>query len=142
MTLRAEDLQTQLLKRFVSIMAGAHGMQHGHLDALRAHITASEGLLSAVNPSTDQDLFIEYNINPFTLPSDWGFEPSPYYDNVSPQCLENRLLAAHLDFTRFPGQHQRGGCTKDLPPESFSHVSNEAPRASSRARCETYVMPV
>ncbi|OJT08068.1 Protein BZZ1 [Trametes pubescens] len=94
-----QDLQTRLLTRFVGILKGAQDIQLKHLDALRAHLTDTETALNAVSPQADQDLFIDYNIAPFTPPPDWGFEPSPvHYDHgdmsVEPTpkvYLQNRL---------------------------------------------------
>lgn len=79
-----EDLQTQLLTKFVDIMIRAQTLQTNHLDSLKTHIITAEDALKAVDPSADQNLFIEYNINPFSLPPDWGFEPNAtHYDNAS-----------------------------------------------------------
>ncbi|KAH9948829.1 hypothetical protein B0H21DRAFT_731329 [Amylocystis lapponica] len=94
-----QDLQSQLLTTTVSIMLHAQEIHKGHLEALKAHITAAESMLGAVSPSKDQDLFIEYNIKPFTLPQDWSFEPNMiHYDShdmsveAAPKVvLQNRL---------------------------------------------------
>ncbi|KAI0755276.1 hypothetical protein C8Q80DRAFT_422803 [Daedaleopsis nitida] len=94
-----QDLQTRLLDRFVGILKNAQDLQLKHLDALRAHLTATEGALDAVNPGADQDLFIDYNISPFSPPADWTFEPcASHYDHgdmsVDPApkvYLQNRL---------------------------------------------------
>ncbi|EIW59085.1 uncharacterized protein TRAVEDRAFT_122627 [Trametes versicolor FP-101664 SS1] len=96
---QTEDLQSRLLTRFVDILKGAQDIQIKHLDALRTHLTDTEAALNAVSPQADQDLFIDYNIAPFTPPPDWSFEPSPiHYDHgdmsVEPTpkvYLQNRL---------------------------------------------------
>ncbi|KAI0712543.1 hypothetical protein C8Q76DRAFT_735094 [Earliella scabrosa] len=94
-----QDLQTRLLNRLVSILQNAQGIQLKHLDTLRAHLADCETALAAVNPSADQDLFIDYNISPYSPPADWTFEPcSSHYDHggmsVEPApkvYLQNRL---------------------------------------------------
>jgi len=94
-----QTLQTQLLNKFVFIMMQAQALQKNHLEALRLHITATEGRLQAVNPQWDQNLFIEHNIRAFMLPGDWSFEPcATHYDvgemSVEPApkvYLQNRL---------------------------------------------------
>ncbi|KAL7280164.1 hypothetical protein ACG7TL_006583 [Trametes sanguinea] len=94
-----QELQTRLLTRFVEIVKDAQELQLQHLDTLRSHLTATEATLDAVNPQADQDLFIDYNIAPFSPPPDWAFEPSAvHYDHgnmsVEPApkvYLQNRL---------------------------------------------------
>ncbi|KAH9851537.1 hypothetical protein C2E23DRAFT_829605 [Lenzites betulinus] len=94
-----QDLHTRLLTRFIEILKNAQGVQQKHLDALRLHLTDTEAALGAVSPQADQDLFIDYNIAPFTPPPDWGFEPSGvHYDHgdmsvepASKVYLQNRL---------------------------------------------------
>ncbi|KAI0647754.1 hypothetical protein C8Q79DRAFT_951721 [Trametes meyenii] len=94
-----QDLQSRLLTRFVSILKDAQDIQLKHLDALRSHLTETSAALDAVNPQADQDLYIDYNIAPFTPPPDWTFEPSAvHYDHgdmsVEPApkvYLQNRL---------------------------------------------------
>ncbi|KAI0726436.1 hypothetical protein C8Q72DRAFT_846029 [Fomitopsis betulina] len=95
-----QTLQTQLVERFVAIMAQAQLLYKGHLDVLRGHIDGVEVRLAAVNVQTDQELFIEHNIRPFTKPGDWAFEPAAvHYDTgdmvVEPPApkiyLQNRL---------------------------------------------------
>ncbi|KAI0669220.1 hypothetical protein C8Q78DRAFT_1042286 [Trametes maxima] len=94
-----QNLQSRLLKSFVSILKDAQDIQLKHLDALRSHLTKTSAALDAVNPRADQDLYIDYNIAPFTPPPDWAFEPSAvHYDHgdmsVEPApkvYLQNRL---------------------------------------------------
>lgn len=79
-----ETLQTQLIERFVAVMAQAQLLYKGHLDVLRGHIDGVESRLGAVNAQADQELFIEHNIRPFTKPGDWSFEPAAvHYDTVN-----------------------------------------------------------
>ncbi|KAI0916824.1 hypothetical protein AcW1_007829 [Taiwanofungus camphoratus] len=80
-------------------MLQAQALHTSHLDALRTHVSVNEQKLRAISPAADQDLFIECNIRPFTLPPDWGFEPcATHYDtgemSVEPApkvYLQNRL---------------------------------------------------
>ncbi|OBZ68741.1 Protein BZZ1 [Grifola frondosa] len=94
-----QNLQTQLLTRFVEIMLHAQALQSRHYETLKALVTTCESVFGAVNPQADQNLFINHNINAFVPPPDWEFEPcSTHYDHgemsVEPApkvYLQNRL---------------------------------------------------
>lgn len=90
-------MHTRLLTRFIEILKNAQGVQQKHLDALRLHLTDTEAALGAVSPQADQDLFIDYNIAPFTPPPDWGFEPSAvHYDHVGVRCVPLNCYHTHV----------------------------------------------
>ncbi|KIY68332.1 hypothetical protein CYLTODRAFT_421746 [Cylindrobasidium torrendii FP15055 ss-10] len=97
-------LQTKLVKKFTGILSHAQSLQHGHQDALKRHIAGVESALSAISPEKDQNMFIEYNTRPFTLPADWKFEPCPtFYDtdqlNVDPApkvFLQNKVAKSRM----------------------------------------------
>lgn len=77
-------IQAQLTDRFAQTLIQAQNLQSSHLDVLKRHLGAVEKSLVEISPSKDQDLFIEYNIRPFTVPADLKFEPcSNFYDAVS-----------------------------------------------------------
>ncbi|KAJ3850213.1 hypothetical protein EV368DRAFT_75273 [Lentinula lateritia] len=92
-------VQTRLVNKFAKILLHAQALQISHLDVLKNRLAENEARLNEVNPSKDQDLYIEYNIRPFSAPSDWKFEPcATFYDNeemsVEPDAktvLQNRL---------------------------------------------------
>ncbi|KAF5382339.1 hypothetical protein D9757_008459 [Collybiopsis confluens] len=92
-------IQTRLVNRLMKTLLHAQALQMSHLDILKNHLTATEATLNEVNPAKDEDLFIEYNIRPFTAPNDWKFEPCHnFYDtetmSVEPDpktVLQNRL---------------------------------------------------
>ncbi|KAF5330266.1 hypothetical protein D9758_014458 [Tetrapyrgos nigripes] len=76
-----QTLQAKLVERFTKILGHAQALQMTHLDALKGRLTELETTLKSVDPSKDQDLFIEYNIRAFTPPGDWKFEPcATFYD--------------------------------------------------------------
>lgn len=79
-----EAIQTRLVIKFTKILLHAQALQMSHLDALKNQLAGVELTLNEVNPSMDEDLYIEYNIRPFSPPSDWKFEPCVnFYDTVS-----------------------------------------------------------
>lgn len=79
-----EELQTRLVVRFAKVLLHAQDLQLSHQDTLKTRIVAAETALGAIDPTRDQDLFIEHNIRPFTAPADWTFEPaSIHYDTAS-----------------------------------------------------------
>lgn len=74
-------------------MVTSQQLQGKHLDSVKSHVTASEKAFLAVNPSQDQEMFVDHNIRPFTAPSDWGFEPcTTHYDKVWYAVLIHSLL--------------------------------------------------
>ncbi|EIN12379.1 hypothetical protein PUNSTDRAFT_97060 [Punctularia strigosozonata HHB-11173 SS5] len=94
-----QTLQTQLVTGLTLILGRAQLLHHTHSAALESRAKTFQEVLSAVNPAQDQDLFIDYNIRPFTAPGDWAFEPcSTHYDtggiNLDPSpkvFLQNKL---------------------------------------------------
>ncbi|KAJ7195463.1 hypothetical protein GGX14DRAFT_676626 [Mycena pura] len=76
-----EDLpaleDVRLVVRFVKILSHSQAMQMTHLDVLKSRLAGVEAALGQVNPTKDQELFIEYNIRPFQPPGDWNIEPAP-----------------------------------------------------------------
>ena len=69
-------------------MSQAQAIQNHHLDSIRYKLNLVEESLNVVNPSTDQELFIQYNKRPFSAPNDWDFEPcQSFYDTVRSPIL-------------------------------------------------------
>lgn len=66
--LYAEDLQTQILTAFATIVRRAQDIQTDHLDTLKSRISATEEAFRGLNPAEDQTLFIEYNVSHFAEP--------------------------------------------------------------------------
>lgn len=76
-------LQDRLVHRLTQILLQAQALQLNNLELLKGRLMEVEKCLSGVDTSRDQELFIEYNIRPFSAPKDWKFEPCPnFYDNV------------------------------------------------------------
>ena len=83
--MRVSELQqTKLIRDLVDVLLSAQAMETNHLDISKNHLLAAEAVFQAVNPATDQEIFIDFNIRPFTIPLDWKFEPCQnFYDTVS-----------------------------------------------------------
>ena len=79
-------------------MKSSQALQLKHLDIMRTHYTECEATFAAVNPAADLDLFIDYNISPFTAPPDWTLEPcASHYDNVCyPYSLVELVDSSHF----------------------------------------------
>ncbi|KAJ4481967.1 hypothetical protein J3R30DRAFT_3455533 [Lentinula aciculospora] len=94
-----QDIQTRLVNKFTKVLLHAQALQISHLDVLKNRLAGNEARLHEVNPSKDENLYIEYNIRPFSAPSDWNFEPcANFYDtgemsveSDSKTVLQNRL---------------------------------------------------
>ncbi|KAJ7442609.1 hypothetical protein FB451DRAFT_1438254 [Mycena latifolia] len=75
----SEDLpaleDSRLVLRFAKILTHSQALQTSHLDVLKTRLAGVEAVLNQVDPSKDQDIFIEHNIRAFNPPSDWKFEP-------------------------------------------------------------------
>lgn len=79
----SEDLQCQLLRKFSDILLEAQDLHNKHLDTLKSRVAAASAASKAVDPSRDQDLFIDHNIRAFVAPPDFQFEPCGiHYDTV------------------------------------------------------------
>ncbi|ESK95819.1 hypothetical protein Moror_12431 [Moniliophthora roreri MCA 2997] len=104
---RLQLLQARLVERFTKILLHAQALQLSHLDVLKGRLAALEASLGQVDPPKDQDLFIEFNIRPFSAPADWTFEPCHnFYDNdelnveTAPKVfLQNRLRRSQAKMT-------------------------------------------
>ncbi|KAJ6508511.1 hypothetical protein C8R45DRAFT_1168696 [Mycena sanguinolenta] len=84
-------IQRRLVTRFAKILGHSVALQTGHMDSLKVHLDRVEVALAQVDPSRDQDLFIEHNIRPFKAPGDWKFEPCVnHYDTAS---FQSRLFS-------------------------------------------------
>jgi len=76
-----QRLQSNLLRGLTIILQQAQALQTNHLSNLQSRVTAAQQALAAIDIVKDQDLFVTYNLRPFTVPGDWGFEPcTGYYD--------------------------------------------------------------
>ncbi|TFY64582.1 hypothetical protein EVG20_g5899 [Dentipellis fragilis] len=78
---RTEHLQNHLVTKFVSILHHAQALLTTHYESLKSRVVAVDAALGEVDAGKDQDLFVEYNVRPFTAIPDWVFEPcSSHYD--------------------------------------------------------------
>ncbi|KAH7913976.1 hypothetical protein BJ138DRAFT_1058030 [Hygrophoropsis aurantiaca] len=76
-----QDLQTRLITAFIAVLVQAQSLQMAHEDTVKARLVSVETALKEVDPKKDQNLYIDFNIRPFTVPNDWVFEPcSSHYD--------------------------------------------------------------
>ncbi|KAH6912884.1 hypothetical protein BKA70DRAFT_778610 [Coprinopsis sp. MPI-PUGE-AT-0042] len=76
-----QDLQSRLVQRFAHVLSYCQALQMQHLDVLKSRVESVQSKLSVIDPVSDGELFINYNIRPFTVPHDWKFEPcSGHYD--------------------------------------------------------------
>ncbi|KII86660.1 hypothetical protein PLICRDRAFT_55576 [Plicaturopsis crispa FD-325 SS-3] len=95
-----DELQTRLVTRFVKILLHAQALQTSHQDVVKGRLLVVENSLTQVNPSHDQDIFIDHNVRPFSAPPDFTFEPcTSHYDtdemNIEPApkvFLQNKLI--------------------------------------------------
>lgn len=79
----AERLQEHIVQKYISVLHHAQALQITHYDVLRTLVTAADTALTEVDAQKDQAMFIDYNIRPFSMPTDWTFEPcASHYDTV------------------------------------------------------------
>ncbi|KZS91252.1 hypothetical protein SISNIDRAFT_479235 [Sistotremastrum niveocremeum HHB9708] len=98
-----QQIQSHLVTRLVQLLLRAQSLHHVHINALDGQIDFTKSALEKVDPVADHRLFIEYNVRPFTSPSDLEFEPcATYYDTpdiaVEPEpkiYLQNKLNHCH-----------------------------------------------
>ncbi|KAL5519895.1 hypothetical protein ACEPAG_1555 [Sanghuangporus baumii] len=94
-----QRLQANLITGLISILLQAQQLHTSHLDTLKSRVSTVREALEGVNPSPDQDLYINYNARPFNIPNDWEWEPcAGHYDTgeivVEPEpkvVLQNKL---------------------------------------------------
>lgn len=74
----------------------AQALQLTHYDVLKTLVTAADTALSEVDAQRDQAMFIDYNIRPFSMPTDWVFEPcASHYDTVR-RHFDMAALVSHV----------------------------------------------
>lgn len=99
-----------MVSRLSKIILHAQALQVTHLDVLKTRISRTEDVLNLVDPSSDQDLFIDHNIRPFDAPGDWIFEPcAVHYDTseISVEPAPKVLLQNRLSKSRIKRQEMR-----------------------------------
>lgn len=90
----SEELQTRLVENCTNILLRAQTVQVSHQEVLKDRLASVTAALDGIQPHKDQNLFINLNIRPFSLPIDWNFEPcTSHYDTVS-YCY--RILSVAL----------------------------------------------
>ncbi|KAJ3842787.1 hypothetical protein F5878DRAFT_606658 [Lentinula raphanica] len=83
-----QTLQTRLVNKFTKILVHAQALQISHLDVLKNRLAGNEAKLNEIAPSKDEDLYIEYNVRPFSPPGDWKFEPCATFYDTGEMCVE------------------------------------------------------
>ncbi|KAJ3715511.1 hypothetical protein C8R42DRAFT_681074 [Lentinula raphanica] len=83
-----QTLQTRLVNKFTKIIVHAQALQISHLDVLKNRLAGNEAKLNEIAPSKDEDLYIEYNVRPFSPPGDWKFEPCATFYDTGEMCVE------------------------------------------------------
>ena len=104
MVFPSERLQTNLITNFINILQHASTLQSNHITTLQSRVTVSQQMLSRVDTTADQNLYVEYNVRPFATPGDWTWEPcAGYYDTgemvVEPApkvFLQNKLQRSRM----------------------------------------------
>ncbi|KAJ7928075.1 hypothetical protein B0H13DRAFT_2248511 [Mycena leptocephala] len=81
-------IQSRLVTRLAHILSQSVALHLSHLDALKNRQAGVEAVLGQVDPSRDQDIFIEHNIRPFKPPSDWKFEPCVNHYDTDAMSVE------------------------------------------------------
>ncbi|KAJ6585189.1 hypothetical protein B0H19DRAFT_1108684 [Mycena capillaripes] len=82
-------IQSRLVTRFTKILSHSIALHMSHLDALKTRQAGVEAVLEQVDPSRDQDIFIEHNIRPFNAPNDWKFEPCVNHYDTDAMSVEH-----------------------------------------------------
>ncbi len=109
-----ERLQSNLLRGLTTILQQAQALQTNHLSNLQSRVAAAQQALAAIDIVKDQELFVTYNLRPFTVPGDWGFEPcTGYYDTVRCKSCANCYEIAQLNLGRDVGRTS----SQDRPSE-------------------------
>lgn len=79
----SEELQTRLVENCATILLQAQAIQVSHQEMLKDRLASVITALDGIQLYKDQNLFVDLNIRPFTVPSDWSFEPcASHYDTV------------------------------------------------------------
>ena len=82
-TMTPEELQTRLVDNCANVLLQAQTIQVSHQEVLKDRLVSVTVALEEIQPHKDQNLFIDLNFRPFSLPSDWNFEPcTSHYDTV------------------------------------------------------------
>ena len=90
----SEELQTRLVENCTNVLLQAQTIQLSHQEVLKDRLASVTAALDGIQPHGDQSLFIDLNIRPFNLPSDWNFEPcTSHYDTVGYRILSAALAS-------------------------------------------------
>lgn len=97
-----QTIQADFLTSITEVLQQSQNAGLTHLDSLKSRLISANDSLSLIDPSKEQELFVEYNRNqtPFSIPDDYKFEPCQgFYDNdelsIEPApkvYLQNKLL--------------------------------------------------
>lgn len=128
-----EELQTRLVDNCTYILLQAQAIQASHQEVLTDRLASVTAALNGIQSHKDQNLFIDLNIRPFSLPSDWSFEPcTSHYDTASclilSRCRHNILSERNLPWI-FP---------EGLSPEQTGSLSEKVGGTWIGSRRETW----
>ncbi|KAL1744496.1 hypothetical protein HDZ31DRAFT_38471, partial [Schizophyllum fasciatum] len=85
-----KGLLTRLVQRFSKIMLHSQALESAHLNTLKSRVSTVEAAFNAVDTGRDQQLFIDYNIRPFSAPPDFKFEPCTNYYDTDEMSVEEQ----------------------------------------------------
>ncbi|KAH7884954.1 hypothetical protein F5I97DRAFT_1937294 [Phlebopus sp. FC_14] len=83
-----DDLQTKLVNACARILLQAQTVQGAHQDALRDRLGSATVAIDGIRPDRDQNVFMDHNVRPFTIPHDWAFEPCAGHYDTDEMCVE------------------------------------------------------
>ncbi|KAF8558331.1 hypothetical protein OG21DRAFT_1475027 [Imleria badia] len=83
-----QELQTRLVENCTNVLLQAQTIQVSHQEVLKDRLASVTVALDGIQPHKDQNLFVDLNIRPFTLPGDWSFEPCTSHYDTGEICLE------------------------------------------------------
>ncbi|KAF8318394.1 hypothetical protein DL93DRAFT_2075793 [Clavulina sp. PMI_390] len=95
-------LQTSITSRLSYILSNYCAFTSSHLSTLTSTVNGLQTKIQEIDYVADDELFVELNRRPFTIPNDWAFEPCPtFYDtpeiSLEPEpkvLLQNKLARA------------------------------------------------
>ncbi|KAI9462227.1 hypothetical protein HD554DRAFT_2206560 [Boletus coccyginus] len=84
-----DELQTRLVENCATVLLQAQAIQVSHQEMLKDRLASVITALDGIQLYKDQNLFVDLNIRPFTVPNDWSFEPCASHYDTDEICLES-----------------------------------------------------
>lgn len=114
-----------MTSRLTYILQNYCAFNSSHLSTLSQTVGDFQKTLTGVNHEKDDEVFIDANRRPFTIPSDWGFEPCPaFYDTVG----VNSPLAVNLNLSHLPFAQPH----ISVEPEPKVYLQNKLARSQNK----------